>query len=99
MARVQVLENKVDGAGASGLDVSSPVVSVVQAADNAFSNNGVDGISMSAGTKGNVLSGNRALGNGAFDCHDASTGRRTAGTANRWRADVGVLDSPDGICS
>jgi nitrous oxidase accessory protein NosD len=99
VANVQVFGNRVDGAKASGLDISSPVLSVVQALDNTFANNGVDGISMSAGTRGNLLRGNRSVGNGAFDCHDESIGRRTAGTANRWRADHGVTDQPDGICS
>jgi nitrous oxidase accessory protein NosD len=99
VADVQVLENLVDGATADGLDVTSAVPSVLQALDNRVTNSGVDGISMAAGTRGNLLQGNRSSGNGVFDCHDESKGRRTAGTANRWRADHGATDSPDGICS
>jgi hypothetical protein len=99
VANVQVLENTVDGANASGLDVSSPVRAVIQAFDNVFTNNGVDGISMAAGTRANLIRSNKAKGNVAFDCHDESVGGRTAGTANRWRTNRGDTDQPGGLCT
>jgi hypothetical protein len=98
VATIQVLENRVSGAEASGLDVTSAVRHVVEAFENDFTNSQVDGISMGSATRGNLLRQNEAIGNDGFDCRDESTGGRTAGTANRWRNNSGGTDSPDGIC-
>ncbi len=98
VATIQVLENRVSGAEASGLDVTSAVRHVVEAFENDFTNSQVDGISMGSATRGNLLRQNEAIGNDGFDCRDESTGGRTAGTANRWRNNSGGTDSPGGIC-
>jgi hypothetical protein len=44
-----------------------------------------------------LLEDNRALDNGLFDCFDETRGDGTAGTANTWRDNVGVKDSPN-VC-
>ncbi|MEX0755600.1 MAG: hypothetical protein WD556_10880 [Actinomycetota bacterium] len=99
VAAIQVAENTVDRAEANGLDVTSNVRGVVEAFDNVLTNNDVDGISMGAETRANLLRRNTAEGNDVLDCHDASVGGRTAGTANRWRNNRGDTDQPDGLCA
>ena len=49
-------------------------------------------------TSNNLLENNQATGSGDFDCRDDSTGSGTAGTANTWKGDRGVTQSPMGIC-
>ena len=38
-------------------------------------------------------------GNRVTDCFDETSGAGTAGTANVWTNDLGITDSPNGLCS
>ncbi|MEX2275885.1 MAG: right-handed parallel beta-helix repeat-containing protein [Actinomycetota bacterium] len=98
VANVDIIANSVVNAESSGIDVSSAVPAVVQARGNTLRDNDVDGISFAVGTSDNSIRRNTSVDNGDFDCHDKSTGTHTAGTANFWRRNVGVTDSPDGLC-
>jgi hypothetical protein len=40
----------------------------------------------------------RSVGSRLLDCHDASSGSATAGTANRWQGVSGATSVPPGIC-
>jgi hypothetical protein len=66
---------------------------------NEIRDNSGRGIVVAAGPRsgGNVLLGNSSLGNGELDCLDETTGGLSAGTADLWLNNVGVLDQPD-VC-
>ena len=57
-----------------------------------------DGIYADEDSAGNRFEDNTALGNEEHDCHDDSTGRGTAGTANVWRDNRGETSDPAGLC-
>ena len=62
--------------------------------DNVF----FDGLFADQDSTHNWFVGNVALRNAEHDCHDDSHGDGTAGTANFWKDDVGVTQTPTGIC-
>ena len=57
-----------------------------------------DGIYADEDSSGNRFISNTALGNEEHDCHDDSTGRGTAGTANVWNGNRGETSQPEGLC-
>jgi hypothetical protein len=57
-----------------------------------------DGLYADADSTQNVFKENVGLRNVEHDCHDDSTGHGTAGTANYWKDDTGVTQTPQGIC-
>ncbi len=57
-----------------------------------------DGIDIGPGATGGTISDNSALGSGSNDCEDDTTGTGTAHTADTWTGDVGVTNSPAGLC-
>ena len=57
-----------------------------------------DGIFADADSAGNRFEDNTALRNAEHDCHDDSTGRGTAGTANVWRDNRGVTQNRPRLC-
>jgi Right handed beta helix region len=57
-----------------------------------------DGIYADEDSAGNRFEDNTALRNAEHDCHDDSTGRGTAGTANVWRDNRGETSTPEGLC-
>jgi hypothetical protein len=57
-----------------------------------------DGLFADSGSTQNLFKENVALRNTEFDCNDQSHGNGTAGTANSWKDDTGVTQSPQGIC-
>jgi parallel beta-helix repeat protein len=61
-------------------------------ADNAL----YDGILLDAKATGNALKQNTLTGNGHLDAEDDSRGSGTAGTANTWANNVGVMDNHQG---
>jgi len=68
---------------------------------NTVENNGQDGIYLDgADVNGsNQLFDNTAEGNTRFDCHDDTSGGGTAGTANLWFHNTGILSQPQGLCT
>jgi hypothetical protein len=56
------------------------------------------GILLDSNNSGVTVSGNKVAASTTFDCQDASTGTRTAGTANTWTANVGLRSQPKGLC-
>jgi hypothetical protein len=79
-----------------GIDAADSEASWV--ANNMTHDNLFDGIRSESDAKNNVFAGNRSNNDGRHDCHDASTGNGTAGTANRWDNDQGKTSDPSGIC-
>jgi hypothetical protein len=57
-----------------------------------------DGLFADADSTQNLFKENVALRNTEHDCHDDSHGNGTAGTANYWKDDTGVTQTPRGIC-
>jgi hypothetical protein len=96
-SNIDVISNVVRNAENDGIDVTATNPGVVNARQNNVRANDVDGIFYDSGTTDNVIRLNTSLNNGDFDCHDASTGPNTAGTANFWRQNTGVTDSPN-VC-
>ena len=50
------------------------------------------------GNDANTFQGNIASANGGHDCHDATNGTRTGGTANTWTGTIGLKVNRTGIC-
>jgi len=65
---------------------------------NVANANVFDGFRADPGAEGNTFYGNKASSNGSHDCHDDTTGTGTAGTANTWKDNQGVTQTPAGIC-
>jgi len=65
--------------------------------DNNIARSTTVGILLDADNAGVTVAGNR-IGQGPLDCQDASTGARTAGTANTWTGNIAVASTPLGIC-
>lgn len=61
--------------------------------DNTF-----DGLRAESDTMQILFAENRSQSNGVTDCHDDSHGTGTADTANTWKNDFGVTQTPPGIC-
>jgi hypothetical protein len=57
-----------------------------------------DGLFADSESVQNLFVENTALRNKEHDCHDDSRGSGTAGTANVWKDDTGVTQTPPGIC-
>jgi hypothetical protein len=57
-----------------------------------------DGLFADSDSTQNLFKENVALRNKEHDCHDDSHGNGTAGTANYWKDDTGVTQTPQGIC-
>jgi nitrous oxidase accessory protein NosD len=94
---VDIRWNTVRHAKLNGIDVAaSGVEEYVVRVNTAVDNEGV-GVHAGPKTDGTVFAYNIALDNG-LDCQDESVGRRTAGTNNTWRFNVGRTSEPDGIC-
>lgn len=66
--------------------------------NNTTNSNTFDGLRAESDTSGNTFQGNKSSSNGTHDCHDASAGGGTAGTANTWKDNQGVTQTPAGIC-
>jgi hypothetical protein len=59
----------------------------------------VDGLGVyGSSSTGNVLDSNNSRNNGGDDCHDDTSGSRTAGTGNTWSKDRGDTSNPAGLC-
>ena len=71
---------------------------------NITNSNVFDGLRAHNDATGNTFHGNKSSSNGTepgkngHDCHDDSTGGGTAGTANTWKDNQGVTQTPPGIC-
>lgn len=65
---------------------------------NVTNSNVFDGLRADPGATGNRFEGNKSSSNGSHDCHDETTGGGTAGTANTWKDNQGVTQTPAGIC-
>jgi len=57
-----------------------------------------DGLFVDVNSTGNLIKDNKAYNNAEHDCHDDSVGTGTAGTANEWKGNRGVTQTPAGIC-
>ena len=57
-----------------------------------------DGLFADSDSQNNKFEANVATNNAEHDCHDDSVGGGTAGTANIWKDDKGVTQTPAGIC-
>lgn len=99
VSAVTVVANTSNGNGDQGISVSSAVEGAATVRNNTTNSNNGDGILFSAETNGNAVQFNRASGNGNLDCEDQSIGQGTAGTANKWTANIGTKRTPTGICA
>jgi parallel beta-helix repeat protein len=95
---VEIALNTIRYAANDGIDVTSTVPESVNVHGNTIRHSRNDGIFFDTGTSGNTIASNSALSSKAWDCHDLSSGTGTAGTANVWMHDIGVNDSPNGLC-
>ncbi len=95
---VEIAFNTIKYAVNDGIDVTSIVPESVAAHGNTIRHSRNDGIFFDAGTSGNTIGSNSALSSKVWDCHDLSPGTGTAPTANSWTHDIGVKDSPNGLC-
>jgi hypothetical protein len=57
-----------------------------------------NGIEAFVGSAANTISYNKATNNAPVDCADDTTGTATAGTANFWIKDMGLLQNRPGLC-
>jgi parallel beta-helix repeat protein len=86
----------IGGPGSAGTKSKGNTVS-----SNTASSNTNDGIHADTDTSANSFTSNTAASNINYDYQDASTGTRTAGTANTWSHDscTPASDSqPEGLC-
>jgi hypothetical protein len=95
---VEIASNTIKYAVNDGIDVSSTVAESVDARGNTIRHSHNVGIFFDTGTSGNTIVSNSALSSTVWDCQDLSTGTGTAHTANSWMHDIGVKDSPNGLC-
>lgn len=95
---VEIAFNTIKFAVNDGIDVTSAVPESVNAHGNTIRHSRKDGIFFDTGTSGNTIASNSALSSTVWDCQDLSSGTGTAGTANSWTHDIGVKDSPNGLC-
>jgi len=95
---VEIAFNTIKYAVNDGIDVTSMVPGSVNAHGNTIRHSRNDGIFFDVGTSGDTIASNSALSSKVWDCHDLSSGTGTAGTANSWTHDIGVKDSPNGLC-
>jgi hypothetical protein len=95
---VEIAFNTIRFAVNDGIDVTSTVPESVDARGNTIRHSQNDGIFFDTGTSGDTIASNSALSSAVWDCQDLSTGTGTAGTANSWTHDIGVKDSPNGLC-
>jgi hypothetical protein len=79
-----------------GIDVGT--ASGLQISNNFTHDNKIDGLRAESDTSQILFSENHSQKNGIHDCHDDSRGAGTAGTANTWKNDFGVTQTPTGIC-
>jgi hypothetical protein len=66
--------------------------------DNKVTNSVFDGLRANEDALQNKFENNKSSGSGSHDCHDDSAGGGTAGTANTWKGNKGVTQTPAGIC-
>jgi hypothetical protein len=95
---IDIAFNTIRYAVNDGIDVTSTVPESVNAHGNTIRHSRNDGIFFDTGTAGNTIASNSALSSRVWDCEDLSSGTGTAGTANSWTHDIGVKDSPNGLC-
>jgi parallel beta-helix repeat protein len=79
-----------------GIDIGT--ASGLKIRNNFTHDNTFDGLRAEADTMRILFAENRSQNNGTHDCHDDSHGNGTAGTANIWKNDHGVTQTPPGIC-
>ncbi len=95
---VDIGSNTIRYAASDGIDVTSTVPESVDAHGNTIRHSRNVGIFFDVGTSGNTIASNSALSSTVWDCQDLSSGTGTAHTANSWTHDIGVKDSPNGLC-
>jgi Right handed beta helix region len=95
---IDIASNTIRYAVNDGIDVTSTVPESVDAHGNTIRHSRNVGIFFDTDTSGNTIASNSALSSTVWDCQDLSSGTGTAGTANSWTHDVGVKDSPNGLC-
>ena len=95
---VEIAFNTIKYAVNDGIDVTSAVPGSVNAHGNTIRHSRNDGIFFDVGTSGDTIASNSALSSKGLDCEDSSPGTPTAPTANSWTHDIGVTDSPNGLC-
>jgi hypothetical protein len=95
---IDIASNTIRYAANDGIDVTSTVPESVDAHGNTIRHSRNVGIFFDTGTIGNTIASNSALSSAVWDCQDLSSGTGTAGTANSWTHDIGVKDSPNGLC-
>lgn len=86
------------GVGAMNEEMGFGPTTGVLFGTNTTNANVFDGIRANNDAIGNTFQGNKSSSNGTHDCHDDSAGTGTAGTANTWKDDQGVTQTPAGIC-
>jgi parallel beta-helix repeat protein len=95
--RNKIVKNLVLHCGVDGIALQGETRTTVSR--NKTRDNGRDGVRLDSSSQDNSVRINRASGNGEHDCHDDSSGDRTAGTANVWAGNIGTTQRPPGICT
>jgi len=102
VTNVMVDHNFVSHNKGTGIDLLTAVSNTIRV--NNVSGNGsgtgdaTDGIRADAASTQNHIGSNSAYGNVTHDCHDASAGAGTSGTANFWTGNRGATQNKPGLC-
>jgi hypothetical protein len=96
---LSVRHNEIRGFAMSGIEVTFNSLASSLLAHNRSTENDEDGLKVNAtGNAGNLVAHNQLRGNALHDCHDATTGSGTAGTANTWDENKGETQNRPGLC-
>jgi parallel beta-helix repeat protein len=100
--QIVVRDNKVEdnlGSGITLIGADSNLLKSNQVERNGTAGGDTtDGLRVDSGSGGNEIRDNHMEDNVDHDCHDASTGGGTAGTANTWSGNKGDTQNRPGLC-
>jgi parallel beta-helix repeat protein len=94
--QITVDRNRIEGNAKDGILLENADDNAIR--HNTVRDNGGDGIHVNADSTGNRITRNKLRDNGGFDAFDASTGTRTAGTANFWDDNKCRTENRPGLC-
>ncbi len=100
LVRHNVVATNGTSAGATGLGdgIGLEDADLNRVEGNRSVGNVDDGLFADAASSANTIVGNTMDANGIHDCHDDSSGSRTAGTANVWSSNRGDTQNRAGLC-
>jgi hypothetical protein len=93
---VQLIDVRTRGNWGNGIEIDDVTGGRVRNGYAAISGRG---ISLGPGTRDVRVAGLRTWSNRLLDCHDASAGSSSSGTANAWSHVTGSTSDPPGLCT